>query len=83
MEKEMTEVSKRLESYISRLENLHEEVKALKGDIKLVLKEAKGEGLEPKALKAIVSMKKKGLETVREEMTVVEMYCSAIGIEIL
>jgi uncharacterized protein (UPF0335 family) len=82
MVRKMTEVSEKLESYIERLENLHAEIKDLKGDIKLILKEAKSEGLEPKALKAIVSMKKKGLETVREEMTTVEMYCSAIGIEI-
>lgn len=69
----------RLKSFIERVERLEEEKKAIAEDIRDVYSEAKGTGFDPKIMRKIVSLRKMNLEKRREEMELLELYMSAIG----
>jgi uncharacterized protein (UPF0335 family) len=47
-----------LKQFVERLERLEEEKKAIQTDITEVLKEAKGEGFEPKILKKVLALRR-------------------------
>ncbi len=79
-EEQPTNVSgARLKSFISRVEKLEEEKKAIAEDIRDVYAEAKGLGFEPKIVRKIVSLRKTNLEKRREEQELLDLYMSAIG----
>ena len=66
-------------SYVERVERLNEEVKALQTDVKEIYEEAKSNGYDVKALKAIVALRKLD-EVEREEAeTVLDVYKAALG----
>lgn len=48
----------RLKSYFDRIETLEEEIKELKADVNDIYKEAKGNGYDPKAMRAVLRLKK-------------------------
>ena len=80
IEEQPTNVSgARLKSFISRVEKLEEEKKAIAEDIRDVYAEAKGLGFEPKIVRKIVSLRKTNLEKRREEQELLDLYMSAIG----
>jgi uncharacterized protein (UPF0335 family) len=80
IEEQPTNVSgARLKSFISRVEKLEEEKKAISEDIRDVYAEAKGLGFEPKIVRKIVSLRKTNLEKRREEQELLDLYMSAIG----
>lgn len=79
----MSEVTgDRLKSFIERVERLENEKKAISDDIKDIYLEAKGQGFSAKIIKAIVKLRKVSKEKRQEEQELMELYCSAIGLDI-
>ena len=66
-------------SYVERIEHLNEEVKALQTDIKEIYDEAKSNGYDVKALKAIISLRKLDDAEREEAETVLDVYKAALG----
>ena len=69
----------KLLSYVERVERLNEEVKALQTDIKEIYDEAKSNGYDVKALKAIISLRKLDEAEREEAETVLDVYKAALG----
>lgn len=70
----------RLKSFVERIEHLDEEAKATREDLKEVYAEAKGEGFNVKALRAVVRARAQD-QSVREELEqIIELYRSAVGV---
>ena len=68
-----------LRSIIERIERLEEEKKSISDDIRDVYAEAKGNGYEVKALRAIVRMRKQDADERHEHETILESYMQALG----
>jgi uncharacterized protein (UPF0335 family) len=68
-----------LKSFIERIERLEEEKAALAGDIKEVFLEAKGNGFDTKAMRRILSLRKKDHAERQEEEAILELYMQALG----
>jgi len=64
---------------IERAERLEEEKKGISDDIKDVMAEAKGRGYDPKAIRKILSIRKKRKEEYQEEEAILEIYLQALG----
>ena len=64
---------------IERAERLEEEKKGIADDIKDVMAEAKGRGYDPKAVRKILSIRKKKKEEYQEEEAILEVYLQALG----
>ncbi len=64
---------------IERAERLEEEKKSLSDDIKDVMNEAKSRGYDPKAIRKIMSIRKKKREEYQEEEAILETYMQALG----
>ena len=64
---------------IERAERLEEEKKGISDDIKDVMAEAKGRGYDPKAIRKIMSIRKKKREEYQEEEAILEVYLQALG----
>ena len=69
----------KLLSYVERIEHLNEEVKALQTDIKEIYDEAKSNGYDVKALKAIIALRKLDDVEREEAETVLDVYKAALG----
>jgi uncharacterized protein (UPF0335 family) len=68
-----------IKSIIERIERLEEEKKASSDDIRDVYAEAKGNGFDVKALRAIVRMRKQDPDERREQEEVLDAYLHALG----
>src|SRR5690606_14685437 len=68
-----------LKAIVERIERLEEEKKTISDDIRDVYAEAKGNGYDVKALRAIVRMRKQDTEKRREQEAVLETYMHALG----
>ena len=68
-----------LKSIIERIERLEEEKAGIAGDIKDVYAEAKGTGFDVKALRKIISLRKKDHAERQEEEAILELYMQALG----
>ena len=80
MSDEQTEIAqKRLRSIVERIERLEEEKAALATDIREVYSEAKGNGFDVKALRAIIRLRKKEQHEREEEEAVLATYMHALG----
>jgi uncharacterized protein (UPF0335 family) len=64
---------------IERAERLEEEKKAIADDIKDVMLEAKSRGYDTKAIRKILSIRKKKKEEFQEEEAILETYMAALG----
>ena len=64
---------------IERAERLEEEKKGIADDIKDVMAEAKGRGYDAKAIRKIMSIRKKKREEYQEEEAILETYMQALG----
>jgi uncharacterized protein (UPF0335 family) len=71
--------AKQLLSIVERIERLEEEKKAIADDIKVVYGEAKANGYDTKALRKIVSLRKKDANEREEEEAILELYKNALG----
>ena len=76
---EGTVAADQLRLFIERIERLEEEKKAMADDIRDVYAEAKGNGFDVKALRAIVRMRKMDGDERREQEAVLETYMHALG----
>ena len=70
---------KRLTSLIERIENVEAEIASLKNDVKEIFDEAKSAGFEIKAMKQILTLRKKDKNERDEEAFFVQTYCEALG----
>ncbi|HZL31297.1 MAG TPA: DUF2312 domain-containing protein [Pseudolabrys sp.] len=68
-----------LKAIVERIERLEEEKKATSEDIRDVYAEAKGNGFDAKALRAIVRMRKMDSDERREQEEILETYMHALG----
>tara|TARA_R110000868_G_C10750054_1_gene753098 strand:- start:114 stop:404 length:291 start_codon:yes stop_codon:yes gene_type:complete len=68
-----------LKSIIERIERLAEEKDSIASDIRDVYAEAKGNGLDPTALRAIVKLRKEDAGKRAEREAILETYMHALG----
>jgi uncharacterized protein (UPF0335 family) len=68
-----------LKAIIERIERLEEEKKTISDDIRDVYAEAKGNGFDTKALRAIVRLRKQDANERAEQETILETYMQALG----
>lgn len=68
-----------LKAIVERIERLEEEKKATSDDIRDVYAEAKGNGFDVKALRAIVRLRKLDTDERREQQEVLDTYLNALG----
>jgi uncharacterized protein (UPF0335 family) len=68
-----------LKAVVERVEHLEEEKKAIADDIRDVYAEAKANGFDIKALRAIVRLRKQDANERREQETILETYMLALG----
>jgi uncharacterized protein (UPF0335 family) len=68
-----------LKAFIERIERLEEEKKAIADDVRDVYAEAKGNGYDVKALRAIVRLRKQDQHERAEQEAILETYMIALG----
>ena len=68
-----------LTAFIERIEKLEEEKKAISDDIKDVFAEAKGNGYDVKALRAVIRIRKQDKDERLEQEAILETYLHALG----
>ncbi|QRZ14887.1 DUF2312 domain-containing protein [Paracoccus methylovorus] len=68
-----------LRQFVERIERLEQEKKDISEQIKEVYAESKGRGYDQKALRAIVSLRKKDRDEVAEHEAILDMYKAALG----
>ena len=68
-----------LRSIIERIERLEEEKKTIADDIRDVYAEAKGNGFDVKALRAIVRLRKQDENERAEAEAILDTYMAALG----
>jgi len=71
--------SAQLRAIIERIERLEEEKKTISDDIRDIYAEAKGNGFDVKALRAIVRLRKQDANEREEQETILETYMQALG----
>jgi uncharacterized protein (UPF0335 family) len=69
----------KLKSFVERVEKLEEEKKAISEDIREVYAEAKGDGFDVKALRAVIRMYRQDSTERREYEALVDLYRDALG----
>jgi uncharacterized protein (UPF0335 family) len=68
-----------LKAFVERVERLEEEKKAIADDIRDVYAEAKANGFDVKALRAVVRLRKEDVNERKEYEAVLETYMHALG----
>ncbi|MGL3208722.1 DUF2312 domain-containing protein [Bradyrhizobium sp. BR 1433] len=68
-----------LKSYIERIENLVEQIVALKDDQKAVFAEAKADGFDPKSMRRIIKRRQKDPGELAENEAIDDTYMHALG----
>ncbi|SEP58544.1 Uncharacterized conserved protein, UPF0335 family [Faunimonas pinastri] len=68
-----------LRQFIERIERLEEEKKGIQDDIKDVYGELKGRGYDAKAVRKIVTIRRKDARERQEEESILELYMNALG----
>jgi uncharacterized protein (UPF0335 family) len=71
-----------LRQFIERYECLEAEKKDIADGQKEVMSEAKGRGYDTKVLKKIIALRKRDANDLAEEQAVLELYASALGMEV-
>jgi uncharacterized protein (UPF0335 family) len=75
-----TRVAKdQLKAFVERIERLEEEKKVIADDIRDVYGEAKANGYDTKALRAVVKMRKQDSDERKEQEAILEVYLQALG----
>ena len=68
-----------IRSVVERVEKLEEGKKAISDDIKDVYTEAKGNGLDVKALRTVVRLRRQDADERAEQEAILETYLHAMG----
>lgn len=70
-----------LRQFIERIEQLEAEKRDLAEQVKETYAEIKGRGFDTKAIRKLVSLRKKDPQERQEEDAILELYMSALGME--
>jgi uncharacterized protein (UPF0335 family) len=70
-----------LKTLIERIERLEEEKAGIAGDIKEIYAEAKGNGFDTKAIRAIIRLRKQDQAEREEAETILDLYKAALGMQ--
>jgi len=73
--------SNQLNSYFDRIENMEEEIKALRADLREIYAEAKGNGFDPKVMRQVLRLRKMNPADRAETEFLLESYKAALGME--
>lgn len=68
-----------LVSFITRVERLEEEKKALSADIKEVMAEARGTGFDTKIMRKVIKYRAMDKADFQEEQAMLDLYMEAVG----
>ena len=68
-----------LKAFVERVERLEEEKKAIADDIRDVYAEAKGNGFDVKALRAVIRLRKQDKDERAEQEAILDTYLHALG----
>lgn len=68
-----------LRSFVERVERLEEEIKALNSDKRDIFAEAKSNGFDVDAIKAILKIRRQDADERHEHDAIVELYAQALG----
>jgi len=68
-----------LKAIVERIEHMNEEIKALSNDRADIFKEAKGSGLDVKALRTVVRLRAMKPDDVAAQEAVLDTYKQALG----
>lgn len=68
-----------LRQFIERIERLEAEKKDIADQVKEVYAESKARGYDQKAMRSLISLRKKDSDAVAEEEAVLQMYKEALG----
>ena len=68
-----------LRQIVERIEKLEEEKRQIAEQVKIAYSDAKANGYDPKALRALVRMRKRDKDDIAEEEAVLDMYKEALG----
>jgi uncharacterized protein (UPF0335 family) len=68
----------KLKELVARIEHLESEISDLSEDRKAIYGEAKASGIDPKALKAVIALRKKDKAEVDELQATIDEYLSAL-----
>lgn len=68
-----------LRQFVERIERLEEEKRDIADQIKEVFAESKSRGFDQKALRAIISLRKRDRDELAEHEAVLELYKEALG----
>ena len=68
-----------LKAFVERIERLEEEKKVISDDIRDVYAEAKANGYDVKALRAVVRLRKQDSDERKEHEAILETYLNALG----
>jgi uncharacterized protein (UPF0335 family) len=71
--------TKKLKSFIERIERLDEEKKGISDDIREVFAEAKGQGFDTKAMRTVIKERKQDAAALDEFEAVLDLYRHALG----
>ncbi|TGE04652.1 DUF2312 domain-containing protein [Hymenobacter fodinae] len=71
----------RLRQYIERIERLEEEKSGIAEDIRDVYAECNSAGLDTKAIRQVIKLRKMDRQKRQEQEEILELYKSAIGME--
>jgi uncharacterized protein (UPF0335 family) len=74
-----TSTRDQLRTIVARIERLEEEKAALASDLSEVYAEAKGNGFDVKALRAVIRIRKQDADKRNEEAAVLDTYLHALG----
>jgi len=75
-------VAEQLKAFINRIEKLEEEKKDINDGIKDVMDQAKGSGIDIKAFKEILKLRKMDDQKRVEQEIIINLYKKAIGMEV-
>ncbi|MEC7795466.1 MAG: DUF2312 domain-containing protein [Pseudomonadota bacterium] len=68
-----------LRQFVERIERLEAEKKDIADQIKEVFAESKSRGYDQKALRALISLRKKDSDEIAEQEAVLQLYKEALG----
>lgn len=69
-----------VKGFVSRIEKLQDEKDTIGIDIKDVYAEAKGSGIDTKALRKVIARRKRDADELSEEDTMIQLFEEALGV---
>ena len=68
-----------IKTIVERIERLEEEKKTIADDVKDIYAEAKGNGFDVKALRAVIRRRKQDADDLKAHEEIIEVYLHALG----